>query len=126
MLDATELQQLSNLYEQLRLKLLDLSKKNRMLNYSLGAKSRRHLQIIDEVLEEAYRKLVEAACPRGERCRVRVKLRLARSAPVIIQRQEWPRNRTHIGLATETLRHNRPSPWVCGIFRVGKIVRGRR
>jgi hypothetical protein len=39
MLEATETQRLSNLYEQLRLKLLDLSKKNRMLNYSLGARS---------------------------------------------------------------------------------------
>ena len=53
MLDA-ETQRLSNLYEQLRLKLLDLSKKNRMLNYSLGARSKRHLQIIDEVLEGVY------------------------------------------------------------------------
>src|SRR6185437_9964393 len=34
------------------------SKKNPMLNYRLGARSRRHLQIVDEVLEEAYRKLV--------------------------------------------------------------------
>jgi len=59
MLDATESHRLSGLYEQLRLKLLDLSKKNRMLNYSLDAKSKRHLQIIDEVLEEVYKKLVE-------------------------------------------------------------------
>ena len=59
MLDATETQRLSKLYEQLRLKLLDLSKKNRMLSYSLGAKSKRHLQIIDEVLEVIYKKLVE-------------------------------------------------------------------
>jgi RecA/RadA recombinase len=59
MLDATETQRLSNLYEQLRLKLLDLSKKNRMLNYRLGARSKRHLQIVDEVLEEIYKKLVE-------------------------------------------------------------------
>lgn len=59
MLDAAEKQRLSSLYEQLRIKLLDLSKKNRMLNYGLGARSKRHLQIIDEVLEETYRKLVE-------------------------------------------------------------------
>jgi hypothetical protein len=59
MLDATEAQRLANLYEQLRLELLDLSKKNRMLNYSLGARSKRHLQIIDEVPEEVYKKLVE-------------------------------------------------------------------
>jgi hypothetical protein len=50
MLKITETQRLALLYEQLRLKLLDLSKKNRMLNYSLGAKSKRSLQIIDEVL----------------------------------------------------------------------------
>ena len=56
--DAAEQQRLKNLYEQLRLKLLDLSKKNPMLNYRLGARSKRHLQIVDEVLEEAYRKLV--------------------------------------------------------------------
>ena len=59
MLDATEAKRLSNLYEKLRLKLLDLSKKNRMLNYSLGARSKRHLQIIDEVLEQVYNKLVD-------------------------------------------------------------------
>jgi hypothetical protein len=46
MLDAAETQRLSNLYEQLRLTLLDLSKKNRMLNYRLGARSKRYLQII--------------------------------------------------------------------------------
>ena len=56
--EAAEQQRLMNLYEQLRLKLLDLSKKNPMLNYRLGARSKRHLQIVDEVLEEAYRKLV--------------------------------------------------------------------
>jgi hypothetical protein len=56
--DANEQQRLTKLYEQLRLKLLDLSKKNPMLNYRLGARSKRHLQIVDEVLEEAYRKLV--------------------------------------------------------------------
>jgi hypothetical protein len=59
MLDAIEAKRLSNLYEKLRLKLLDLSKKNRMLNYSLGARSKRHLQIIDEVLEQVYNKLVD-------------------------------------------------------------------
>lgn len=48
---------LAGLYDRLRLKLLDLSKKNRMLNYSLGARSKRHLQIVDEVMEEVYRKL---------------------------------------------------------------------
>jgi len=59
MLDASESLRLSTLYEQLRLKLLDLSLKNRMLNYSLGARSKRHLQVVDEVLDEVYKKLVE-------------------------------------------------------------------
>jgi hypothetical protein len=35
MVDSFETQRLSTLYEQLRLKLLDLSKKNRMLNSDL-------------------------------------------------------------------------------------------
>lgn len=48
---------MARVYDRLRLKLLDLSKKNRMLNYSLGARSKRHLQIVDEVMEEVYRKL---------------------------------------------------------------------
>jgi hypothetical protein len=56
--DVNEQQRLTKLYEQLRVKLLDLSKKNPMLNYRLGARSKRHLQIVDEVLEEVYRKLV--------------------------------------------------------------------
>src|SRR6266699_6123724 len=58
-LDQAERNRLERLYDGLRQKLLDLSKKNRMLNYSLGARSKRHLQIIDEVLEEVYKKLVE-------------------------------------------------------------------
>jgi hypothetical protein len=58
MLDATETQRLSSLFEQLRIKLLDLSKKNRMLSYSFGARSKRNLQIVDEVLEEVHKKLV--------------------------------------------------------------------
>jgi hypothetical protein len=48
---------LAGVFERLRLKLLDLSKKNRMLNYSLGTRSKRHLQIVDEVMEEVYKKL---------------------------------------------------------------------
>ena len=39
--DLIEQQRLEGLYEKLRLKLLDLSKKNRMLNYSLGTRSQR-------------------------------------------------------------------------------------
>jgi hypothetical protein len=30
-----------------------------MLSYGLGAKSKRHLQIIDEVIEEVHKKLVD-------------------------------------------------------------------
>ena len=41
--DLIEQRRLEGLYEKLRLKLLDLSKKNRMLNYSLGVRSQRHL-----------------------------------------------------------------------------------
>ena len=46
----SETQRLENLYDQLREKLLDLSKKNRMLNYGLGTRSKRHIQIVDAVL----------------------------------------------------------------------------
>jgi hypothetical protein len=52
-----ELRRLNEIYDHLRLKLLDLPKRNRMLNYSLAARSKRHLQIVDEVLEEVYKKL---------------------------------------------------------------------
>ena len=55
--DIDEQSRLAATYENLREKLLDLSKKNRMLNYNLGARSKRHLQIVDEVLEDTYRKL---------------------------------------------------------------------
>ena len=55
--EPNEQLRLAGVYERLRLKLLDLSKKNRMLNYGLGPRSKRHLQIVDEVMEEVYRKL---------------------------------------------------------------------
>jgi len=55
----SETQRLENLYDQLRKKLLDLSKKNRMLNYSLGTRSKRHIQIVDAVLDLAYEKLAQ-------------------------------------------------------------------
>ena len=47
--DLGEQSRLTEVYGRLRLKLLDLSKKNRMLNYNLGSRSKRHLQIVDEV-----------------------------------------------------------------------------
>jgi very-short-patch-repair endonuclease len=66
MSDSSEQQRLEGLYERLRLKLLDLSRKNRMLNYSLGVRSQRYLQIVDDVLEGVYSKLV------GDEARLRV------------------------------------------------------
>lgn len=41
--DLGEQGRLTEVYGRLRLKLLDLSKKNRMLNYNLGNRSKRHL-----------------------------------------------------------------------------------
>jgi very-short-patch-repair endonuclease len=55
--DLDEQGRLTEVYVRLRLKLLDLSKKNRMLNYNLGSRSKRHLQIVDEVMDEIYKKL---------------------------------------------------------------------
>jgi very-short-patch-repair endonuclease len=55
--DLGEQGRLTEVYRRLRLKLLDLSKKNRMLNYNLGSRSKRHLQIVDEVMDEIYKKL---------------------------------------------------------------------
>lgn len=55
--DLDEQGRLTEVYGRLRLKLLDLSKKNRMLNYNLGSRSKRHLQIVDEVMDEIYKKL---------------------------------------------------------------------
>jgi hypothetical protein len=55
--DLGEQERLTEVYGRLRLKLLDLSKKNRMLNYNLGSRSKRHLQIVDEVMDEIYKKL---------------------------------------------------------------------
>src|SRR5665213_1677442 len=56
--DSSEQVRLESLYEKLRMKLLDLSRRNRMLNYSLGARSRRHIQIVDTTLEDVYARLV--------------------------------------------------------------------
>jgi Protein of unknown function (DUF4011) len=58
--DEDEHRRLNEVYNRLRLKLLDLTKRNRMLSYSLSPKSTKHLRIVDEVLEETYKKLVEA------------------------------------------------------------------
>jgi hypothetical protein len=62
---ADEQRRLNEVYDHLRLKLLDITKRNRMLSYGLSPRSKKHLQIVDEVLEEIYKKLVETnASPR--------------------------------------------------------------
>jgi hypothetical protein len=66
MSDPSEQQRLEGLYEKLRLKLLDLSRRNQMLNYSLGIRSQRYLQIFDDVFEDVYAKLV------SEETRIRI------------------------------------------------------
>ena len=45
------------LYDDLRLRLLDLSKRNQLLNYRFSARSKRLLQVIDCSLEEVYARL---------------------------------------------------------------------
>jgi len=59
MLAPDENLRLTNLYSSLREKLLDLTKRNRMLSYALGARSRRSLQIVDVAPNAAYRALVD-------------------------------------------------------------------
>src|SRR6202051_1449640 len=59
MLAPDENLRLTNLYSSLREKLLDLTKRNRMFSYTLGARSRRSLQIIDVAPNAAYRSLVD-------------------------------------------------------------------
>lgn len=54
----TERDRLAALYGKLRERLLDLTKKNRMLAFPIAARSKRQLQIVDEVLEEVYARLV--------------------------------------------------------------------
>jgi very-short-patch-repair endonuclease len=59
MLAPDENLRLTNLYSSLREKLLDLTKRNRMLSYTLGARSRRSLQIVDAVPNAVYHSLVD-------------------------------------------------------------------
>jgi very-short-patch-repair endonuclease len=59
MQDATEQARLSRLYEDLRLRLLDLSKRNQLLNYKLSARSKRFLQIVDCSFEEVHKRLAD-------------------------------------------------------------------
>jgi len=52
-----EQRRLAAIYEDLRIKLLDLTLRNPMLNYKPQSRSRRHLQLIDEALEDAFKRL---------------------------------------------------------------------
>jgi hypothetical protein len=56
--DDRESERISGLYETLRLKLLDLSKRNRMLNYPLGPRAKRHVQIVSTTLDWGYSELL--------------------------------------------------------------------
>ena len=56
-LDPAERERLQTLYEGLRLKLLDLSRKNQLLNYNLRPRSKRFLQLVGCSLEDAYKRL---------------------------------------------------------------------
>ena len=55
--DKAETERLSGLYERLREKLLDLSKRNKMLNYKITERSRTQLRIGNEVIEDVYKQL---------------------------------------------------------------------
>lgn len=57
MSDAPEHTRLRGLYEDLRLRLLDLSRRNQLLNYGLSARSRRFLQIVNGTLDGTHRLL---------------------------------------------------------------------
>lgn len=59
MLDRSEHDRLGAIYAELRDRLLDLTKKNRALNYTISPRSKRQLQIVDEVLEDVYAHLTE-------------------------------------------------------------------
>ncbi len=58
MLDTHDGVRLAKLYEGLRLKLLDLTRRNQLLNYSLSPRSRRFVQIVDTTLESVHEKIV--------------------------------------------------------------------
>jgi hypothetical protein len=54
---TSEETRLKRLFDDLRVRLLDLSKRNQLLNYNLSARSKRLLRIVDGSLEESYRQL---------------------------------------------------------------------
>lgn len=58
MLDTHDGVRLAKLYEGLRLRLLDLTRRNQLLNYSLSPRSRRFDQIVDTTLESVHEKIV--------------------------------------------------------------------
>ncbi len=55
---TAEDQRLKGLFDELRLRLLDLTKRNRMLNYPVRGNSKRQVQFHDEIIEDVYSKLV--------------------------------------------------------------------
>ena len=55
--DPEEQKRLEGLYEGLRIRLLDLSRKNQLLNYNLRPRSKRSIQIIGCSLEDTHRRL---------------------------------------------------------------------
>jgi very-short-patch-repair endonuclease/RecA/RadA recombinase len=61
MLDRSDDDRLLKIYEQLRAKLLDLTKRNRMLSYPMGAKARRQVQIVGADVQAAYDAMVAEA-----------------------------------------------------------------
>jgi very-short-patch-repair endonuclease len=59
MLDLADQARLLRLYEDLRLRLLDLSRRNQLLNYRFSARSKRYLQIVDCSLNEVHKALAD-------------------------------------------------------------------
>ena len=52
-----EQRRLAAIFDALRIRLLDLTLRNPMLNYKPQSRSRRHLQIVDDALEDVFRRL---------------------------------------------------------------------
>jgi very-short-patch-repair endonuclease len=56
---SSEVSRLTELYEQMRRKLLDLTRRNPMLNYSLGPRVSKQLQFVDRIPESIFGLLAE-------------------------------------------------------------------
>ncbi len=54
-----ETQRLLGIFDNLRARLLDLTLRNPMLNYKPLSRSKRHLQIIDDTLEDVAARLIK-------------------------------------------------------------------